>query len=93
MAIVDFANLPFLRYCLILMTVEIGVGLAGWILHLVSVIKSPMASLWDRVVYSAPIFAPMLFADLAILAMIGIVALSRTLANIQVHRTALSSSQ
>jgi hypothetical protein len=84
-AIIDFTNASFLRVCLILMAVEIVVGIAGWILHLVAVIHSPMQSLWDRVVYSAPIFAPMLFADLAILAMIGLAALATTAANARVR--------
>jgi hypothetical protein len=93
MAMIDFANRSFLRGCLILMAVEIGVGIAGWILHLVAVSHSPMQSLWDRVVYSAPIFAPMLFADLAILAMIGLAALIMTAANSKVQHSSVAKSQ
>ena len=54
------------------MTLEIAVGLAGWMLHLIAVAESPMDGLWDRLVYSAPLFAPLLFANLAIPAMIGL---------------------
>jgi len=45
--------------------VAAGVGVAGRILHLIVVVRSAMDSLWDRVVYGAPLFAPLLFADLA----------------------------
>jgi hypothetical protein len=76
-AIADYRNRTFLRICFCLMTLEIAVGLAGWMLHLIAVAGSPMDDLWERLVYSAPIFAPLLFANLAILAMIGLEAASR----------------
>jgi hypothetical protein len=76
-AIADYRNRIFLRICFGLMTLEIVVGLAGWMLHLIAVAESPMESLWDRVVYSAPVFAPLLFANLAILALIGLAMLYR----------------
>jgi hypothetical protein len=65
----------YLRLCIGLMGLEIVVALVGWGLHLRAVAASPMAALWDRVVYSAPLFAPLLFADLALLAMIGLATL------------------
>jgi hypothetical protein len=71
-AIADYRNRTFLRICFGLMTVEIVVGVAGWLLHLIAVAKSPMDALWDRLIYSAPLFAPLLFANLAVLAMIGL---------------------
>ena len=76
-AIADYHNRAYLRLCIGLMSLEILVGLTGWILHLIAVTRSPMDSLWDRVVYSAPVFAPLLFANLAILAMIGLITLYR----------------
>lgn len=71
-ALVDYRNRSFLRLCLLLMASQILVGVAGWILHLIAIANSPMDAIWDRVVFSAPAFAPLLFADLAILAMIGL---------------------
>jgi hypothetical protein len=76
-AMADYRNRAFLRLCIGLMTLEIVVGLTGWLLHLIAVSRSPMDALWDRVVYSAPVFAPLLFANLAILALIGLVTLYR----------------
>jgi hypothetical protein len=55
--------------------VQIIVGVAGWILHLIAVAKSPMDTTWERIVFSAPVFAPLLFANLAILALIGLATL------------------
>lgn len=74
-AIVDYRNRAYLRLCLILMAIETVVGVAGWILHILAIASSPMASLWERIVYSAPVFAPLLFANLALLAMIGLCTL------------------
>ncbi|MFO0790786.1 MAG: hypothetical protein U0805_15120 [Pirellulales bacterium] len=75
-AFADYRNRGFLLLCMLLMVVEIGVGIAGWLLHLRAVSESSMESLWDKVVYSAPAFAPMLFADLAILALVGLATLA-----------------
>lgn len=75
-AFADYRNRGFLLISMLLMLIQIGVGIAGWILHLRAVAANPMESLWDRVIYSAPAFAPMLFADLAILAMIGLATLA-----------------
>jgi hypothetical protein len=74
-AIVDFRNRLLLSICLGLMVVEIVVGVAGWILHLDAIATSPMQELWTKLIYSAPLFAPLLFVDLALLAMIGLGAL------------------
>lgn len=74
-AAAEYRNRPFLRLCLGLMIVEIVVAVAGWLFHARSIVESPMEDVWDRVVYSAPLFAPLLFADLALLACIGLATL------------------
>jgi hypothetical protein len=60
-----------------LMVAEIGVALIGWGFHLRAIVLSPMNNWWERIVFSAPVFAPLLFANLAILALIGLATLSR----------------
>ena len=40
--------------------------------------RSPAGSLWDRFLYGAPLFAPLLFADLAMLAAVGVWGVART---------------
>jgi hypothetical protein len=74
-AVVAYRNRRYLRLCIGLMALEIVVALVGWGLHLRAVSNSPLAGLWDRVVYGAPLFAPLMFADLALLAIIGLATL------------------
>lgn len=71
-AFVDYRSRSFLKFCLLLLAAQIVVGIVGWILHLITIAHSQMDTMWDRIVYSAPAFAPLLFADLAILALIGL---------------------
>ena len=74
-AAAEYRNRPFLRVCLGLMIVQIVVAVAGWLLHITAILHSPMQDRWERIVYSAPLFAPLLFADLALLACIGLATL------------------
>jgi len=62
----------FLRACLGVMALEAAVGVAGFLLHLRGNLEGAGRTLWDRFLYGAPIFAPLLFANLAILAAIAI---------------------
>jgi hypothetical protein len=70
-----YGSRPYLRLCMALMGLEVVVALVGWGLHLRAIAGSPMAAVWDRIVYSAPLFAPLLLADLALLAVIGLATL------------------
>ncbi len=60
----------FLRVCLGLLALEALVGVGGAVLHVLGDVARP-GSAYDRLVYGAPVFAPLLFADLALLAAIG----------------------
>jgi hypothetical protein len=71
-AIADYRNRRYLQLCIWVMGIETVVGMAGWILHLNAIAKSPMESMWHRIVYSAPVFAPLLFVNLALLAVISL---------------------
>ena len=62
----------FLQICAILMLFQAVVGLLGFGLHLLADVHGIGPTLFDRIVYGAPIFAPMLFPDLVILASIGL---------------------
>jgi hypothetical protein len=62
---------------LALMVVEVVVGLLGFYLHFRGNMKNQSGSLWDTFIFGAPIFAPLLFADLALLAVLGLWALAR----------------
>jgi hypothetical protein len=76
-ALVDYGNRPYLWLCQCLMFVEIVVGLLGWYYHVRAIARSPMSGLWDKILYSAPLFAPLLFANLAVLGMLGLWGLLR----------------
>lgn len=48
--------------------VQVVVGLLGAALHLWANLEDPSISLWNRMVYGAPVLAPLLFPNLAVLA-------------------------
>lgn len=68
----------FLELCFGLCALEVLVGLAGFGLHLAGILRTPGRSLADRLLHGAPAFAPLLFADLGLLAAIAIWALLGT---------------
>jgi hypothetical protein len=70
---------PYLRLCAVLMLMQAAVGLLGFALHLHADIYGVGPTFFDRVVYGAPVFAPMLFPDMVILTFIGLWALDRRL--------------
>jgi hypothetical protein len=70
-------NRSFLRLCALVMLTQAAVGLLGFALHVRADLYRPGPTFLDRVVYGAPIFAPMLFLDLVILGAIGLWVLYR----------------
>ncbi|CAN5922800.1 hypothetical protein BH11MYX4_BH11MYX4_12950 [soil metagenome] len=75
------ANIAFLgvdislahkRVGLAIMAAQVAVGLAGFVLHVAADLRGSALAPLDRFVFGAPPFAPMLFADLALLAAIGL---------------------
>lgn len=59
------------RVLLGVMALQVVVGLAGFGLHIAADLERPGVTPLDRFVFGAPAFAPMLFADLAVLAALG----------------------
>jgi len=57
------------------MATQMMVGTIGFVLHLRANLARPAPNVLERFLYGAPIFAPLLFANLAILAGIGLWAL------------------
>lgn len=62
----------YLLLCAWVLLAQAVVGVAGSALHLSADLSASSESLHDRLVYGAPVFAPLLFADLALLGAIGI---------------------
>jgi len=67
----------YLLACTAVMFIQAAVGIIGAILHLHANIHASGPTLFDRMVFGAPVFAPMLFPDLVLLGLIGLWALSR----------------
>lgn len=68
---------PFLQLCAAILGLQALVGVTGFVLHGLADVNGTGPTLLDRIVYGAPILAPLLFADLVILAGIGLFVLYR----------------
>ena len=73
---------PLLLMAVVMMVVEMGVGVLGAYFHLMSDLRASAPRLIDRFLYGAPLFAPLLFADLGILALIALWAMARARARV-----------
>lgn len=76
--LVVYDNRPLVLLALAIMAAEVVVGLLGFYLHVAADLSAPAASLWERFLYGAPLFAPLLFADLAVLGALALWAIART---------------
>jgi hypothetical protein len=74
----------FLALCAIVLAVQAIVGTAGFALHVLADLRQPGATLFERLIAGAPLFAPLLLPNLAVLGLIALWAL-RTHAPIR-HR-------
>jgi hypothetical protein len=68
----------FLRITYGVLGLQIIVGILGFVLHVAADIERRALPFGQRFVFGAPAFAPLLFADLAVLGALGLWALSRT---------------
>lgn len=78
----------FLVICLWLQLLQTFVGIAGFGFHISADLRHATAPLLDRMVFGAPVFAPLLYADLALLASLGLANCMGTLGD----EVAVSSS-
>ena len=62
----------FLTLCLAVLGLQMSIGVLGFYFHGTSILGGPSGSLFDNVLYGAPMFAPLLFPNLALLAAIGV---------------------
>ena len=70
------ARAGFHRVCLAVLAGEAIVGVVGFVLHASASMHGGGATFVDRVVFGPPIFAPLLFANLAVLAVMGVAELA-----------------
>lgn len=71
----------FYRWCLAVLILQVIVGVAGFLFHLEADLNGIGKNLFEKAVHGAPIFAPLLFPNLAILAGIGLSVLSKHFAD------------
>lgn len=65
-------NRSMIRLAAWVMAAEMLVGLVGFGLHLTANLAMGQASLADRFIYGAPVFAPLLFNNIALIALVGL---------------------
>jgi len=71
--------------CALVLVLQIIVGVTGFYLHGVSDLHGPSASLVQNVIHGAPPFAPMLLPNLALLGLLGLLALDCVLQQSQIR--------
>jgi hypothetical protein len=74
-AVLAIPDRPTRRFGFGAMAAQVGVGVLGFFFHVEANLARPMETLWEDFLYGAPAFAPLLFADLALLAALGLWAL------------------
>ena len=65
-------SITFLKLCLLVMALQAAIGLLGFYFHLAADFNGISSSLYENFIHGAPIFAPLLFVNLVILAVLGI---------------------
>ena len=64
----------FLKMCCGVLAVQAVIGLTGFYFHVAADVNGLSASLFENFVHGAPAFAPLLFVDLGLLALLGLSA-------------------
>ena len=64
-----------IRFAWAMLAIQVAVGMLGFYLHLSANLTGP-SGWWENFLYGAPIFTPLLFPNLAVLAALGLMALA-----------------
>jgi hypothetical protein len=70
--LITIVNRRFVELCGLVLLLEAGVGLWGFILHAMGNLRGPSIHAFENFVYGAPPMAPLLFPNLMLLGVIGI---------------------
>lgn len=62
----------FIPFCVLVLCLNIIIGVVGFFLHLAADLQVPAIQSTDKLLYGAPLFAPLLFPNLSLLALLGI---------------------
>ena len=69
----------FFEICMAIMFLQVIVGVIGFYFHAISVTKGLSSSFFENLVYTAPVFAPLLFVNLAFLSGLGLLGVRNNL--------------
>jgi hypothetical protein len=70
----------YLKACVYVVAIQAAVGLVGFALHALSILRQPAAGIIERLSSGAPLMAPLLFPNLSILALMSLWVLRQRLA-------------
>ncbi len=71
-ALVRKSSIRFFEICLAIMSLQVFVGVIGFYFHAITVTRGLSSSFFENLIYTAPVFAPLLFLNLAFLAALGL---------------------
>jgi hypothetical protein len=63
---------PYIDVCGVILLLEAGVGIWGFVLHAAGNLRGPSVHAFDNFIYGAPPLAPLLFPNLVVLGMIAL---------------------
>lgn len=74
LALPIFLRLPrrYLKASFMVLAIALVTGVVGLVLHIMPVIRDPTGTMRERVIYGPPLFAPLLFSDLALLGALAV---------------------
>ncbi|MFT5198952.1 MAG: hypothetical protein ACI87O_001612 [Planctomycetota bacterium] len=72
MAVITPKDRGFLKACAWMMGAQVLIGLIGAAFHIGAILDGPSDSLLSNAIHTAPLFAPLLFVDLALLGCLGL---------------------
>ena len=71
-ALVRNCSRRFFEICIAIMFLQVFVGVIGFYFHAITVTQGLSSSFFENLVYTAPVFAPLLFLNLAFLSGLGL---------------------
>ncbi len=78
-ALVRKCSCRFVELCVAIMVGQMFIGVLGFYFHGISVARGPSSHFFENLVYTAPVFAPLLFVNLALLSGLGLLGVRANL--------------
>ena len=69
----------YAKWCALVLALQIVVGIAGFTLHALADLRGSAPSFMQNVIHGAPPFAPLLIPNIALLGLLGLLALDRVM--------------